>query len=148
AERDLIVAQVMEADWITHAPDRQRPLLDPTADVTCAGSSAARRDGTEKLYDALDHLRALDRADRDCGRGVTGDGDVNAHAAFSCLRVQAYIGGQRIERQLPAAVDDDGDFRSERVCERLRGQRAPQFRRQFFRVDRLDRIESGQRIGD
>jgi hypothetical protein len=110
------------------------------------GASVAGNDLEEPLRSFYCISR---RDDTEIGRRrrIAGDADVKYGGAVPQIGAEAYVGGKAVEAQCTAAIDYDGNFRSEPRRQRGVRQRSAQIGSDGAGVENFVDVESGKRIG-
>ena len=89
------------------------------------------------------------REDTESGRRrrIACDADVKYGGAVRQIGAEAYVGGKAVEAQCTAAIDYDGNFRSEPRRQRRVRQRAAQIGGEAAGVENFLDVEAGEHIG-
>jgi hypothetical protein len=162
AERNTSGPQPMDADpfgrgagawswYVGHRSGRdsaehvQSLFVDHFAGA-CEGAS--RCDRFEQPDNDFDYMLGGNDADGRRSVAVAAEQHMKPSAFRQPFGPNSHVGGKGVEMQGTASVDDNGNFRSERVREGGSRKRPSQHRRQPACIDDLVRIQSGQRIHD
>jgi hypothetical protein len=165
AARQRAVAQPMRANSL--APFSFSCGGRKLAEAACAGEGRAKwretfrgehlararvaatpRNNVEQADGGFDATRAGDDPEFDCARAVTGDADVKRRARVAHFRAKAHVGGNVVEVETSAAVDDDRDLGRDRCTSRSARKCSAQIAGERARVEHLFRIESGKRVAE
>ncbi len=87
-----------------------------------------------------------DDAEVGCGRSIAGDANMKYPAAMGRSGAKAYVGGNAVEGQCAAVVDDDGNLGCEPSLQRCARQRLAQVGGDGACVENFLAVESGKRI--
>jgi len=160
AETPAAVAQRMGADGIGRRPRRWAWRLDQQVSnhgLECArsvivneiartGVRTMLRNRLKQPRDHIDRIRGCDRTDRRGARRIAAEPHMPPRK--SGAGAQANVGPDGIEMQRRAAIDHDGDFRSQLGREGSRGNPLAQCVGEVVGVNWLVGLNAGERIGE
>ncbi len=114
--------------------------------VAGARVAAGPCDHVEQPQCGLDAVIGRDHAEFGRADAVAANADVKRRPPRRCRGAKAHVGGNAVEVERAAAVDDDGDFGREPVRQRSSGQRIAQIGGERGGVQNFLGIETGERI--